>query len=221
MEFFVALVGGIFVIAFLQVFIPIVIQLVDAILIFIVKAPFRWLAHRFRMQLDPYHRGVRRATEGAFLLAACAYASTWFPVFIGHSLNDLVGDFWRSPVDRPGVGVFFAVAALSAIWLVVGVRGARGGDRDPMVAFWAAVVVSVCLAALWRGWLPPWPDRTYGTLLLIATLKGVYVATATAGLMRLGLSMPLPNNALRIVSRFLQQRNAPLVAARRRRFLFW
>jgi hypothetical protein len=140
-------------------------------------------------------------------------------VFLGESLDDLVGEFWRAPADHLGVAVFFAVAAVGLIWVATGVRGARGGDRDWMIAFWAAAIAGSCLAALWWSWFP-WPDA-YRTLLVIVVLKGFYIATTTAAIVRFLLSVPMPGNALQIVGCLLKQRNAPLVAARPRRFFFW
>jgi len=222
MDFLIAIFAGVFVLGVLKELIPLIIQLADKILLAILRAPFRWLAHRWqsRAQLTPYQRGLRRASEGAFLAAACIYAATWFPVFLGRGLDNLAGNFWRAPADHPGVAVFLAVVGLGVIWVFIGMREARGGERDVMGALWSTAIAGACLAALWWQWLPSWPGRTYETLLILAAVKGFYIATAAAGVVRFTLSVQLPGNALRVVERLLQQRNAPLVGARRR-FLFW
>lgn len=220
-DFLIAVFGGILVLAALQALLPVVVGALDAVLGFIVKAPFRWLAHRIRSrsQLTPYRLGLRRASEGAFVATACIYAATWFPVFLGGDVFDLAHGLTSAPTDYPGAAAFFAALLLGLIWLVVGLRGARGGDRDPMSALWSAAIFGGCGAALWWRWYPSWPDWAYGTL-LVAALKGFYLATGAAGLARLWLTMPLPSPALAAVNRVLRQRNSPMVAARRRRFFF-
>ena len=224
MDFITLLFASIIGLAVLQAVIPTVVQLLDAILLFIVKAPFRWLARRWqvRAQQTPYQRGLRRATEGAFLLASSGYAALWLPAFIGRSLGDLAGDFWRAPADHLGVAAFFAVVTLSSIWLVAGMRAAaRGGDRDWLVGFWSAALAGFCLAALWQHWLPPWPVQAYATLFVVA-IKGLYIAAASAALVRFVLSVPLPGgSAERKIKRLLKARNAALVPVRQRRFFFF
>ena len=177
-----AVFGIILFLAALKVLVPLAVQLVDGILLAVIRAPLRWLAQRIksRSQLSPYQRSLRRASEGAFLFVASVYAASWFPVFLGRSLGEMTQRLVLAPTDYPGVIVFFAVAALSFIWVVTGMRGARGGDRDWMIAFWSAAIATACIAALWWQWLPPWPGRTYGTLLMIAGVKGFYIATAAA-----------------------------------------
>jgi hypothetical protein len=104
------------------------------------------------------------------------------------------------------------------LWIITGLRGARGGDRDWMSAFWAALCGFGALALLWWHWFPS-PDRTYLTLLLIAIVKAVYTATASAGLVRLWLTMPaLSGNALRRILRHIEQRARRLRPVRPRSF---
>src|ERR1700676_2068413 len=114
MDSLIAIFAGVFILGLLKGLIPLVVGLADAILLAILRAPIRWLAHRWRSraQLSPYQRGLRRGSEGAFLSTACIYAASWFPVFLGEGLADLAGDFWRAPADHPGVGVFFVALAL-------------------------------------------------------------------------------------------------------------
>lgn len=213
--------GLILVLAFLQVAVPMVVQLADAILLAIFRAPFRFLAHRWRIwsQLNPYQRGLRRATEGAFLLAACVYAATWFPLFLGQSLGDLAQGLVNAPTDHPGIAAFFTIVGIGLLWIVVGIRGARGGDRDWMSFFWSATIAGGAAALLWWHWFP-WPDRTFATLLEIASLKTLYTAAAAAGLVRLCLTLPplTGGNALRRVLHHIQQRARQLRPARPRSF---
>jgi hypothetical protein len=178
-----------------------------------------WLKRR-RAQLTAYRRGLRRGTEGTFLLAACIYAATWFPLFLGRSLGDLAQALWRAPGDHPGIAVFFAIASLGLLWIGTGLRGARGGgdERDWMSAFWAALIGFGCLAGLWWQWFPS-PDRTYLTLLQIASLKTFYIATASAGLVRLWLTVPFfGGNALRRIVRHIKARAPRLRPVRPRSF---
>jgi hypothetical protein len=221
MDSLIAIFVGVFILGLLKELIPLVVRLADAILLMIMRAPLRWLAHRWRSrsQLSPYQRGLRRATEGAFLLASSVYAATWFPVFLGQSLGDLAHGSADAPADHPGVAVLFAVAALGLLGLVVGMRGARGGERDWMAAFWAALVAGGCLGLLWWHWFPS-PDRTFTTLLEIAAAKTFYIASAAAGLMRLSLTMPAlgGGNALRRILRHIANRARRLRPARPRSF---
>ncbi len=162
----------------------------------------------------PYVRARARAVEGAFLLTACIYAATWFPLLLGRGLPDLAQDLWRSPSDYPGVGVWFGVVALSVMWVGTGLRGARGGDRDWMSAWWSAAVGGGCLALLWWHWFPS-PDRSFATLLQIAVVKGFYIAIAAASLVRLWLTLPLFGNAMNIVARHIRAQAVVWRSARR------
>jgi hypothetical protein len=187
----------------------------------VLRGVFRlllWLIRR-RAQATPYQRGLRRASEGAFITVACVYGASWFNAVLGQSIFALAQGLADAPRNYPGAAGWAVVLLLGVIWLFSGMRDARGGDRDWMIAFWSAVIAGACIAALWRHWFP-WPDRTYLTLLEIAGLKTLYIATAAACLVRLVLSVPLPSPAVGMVNRVLQQRNAPMVGARRRRFFF-
>jgi hypothetical protein len=206
----------------LYVVIPLTLQIIDAILGLILRTPFRILAHRWRAraQQSPYQRGLRRATEGTWLLAASVYAATWFPVFLGQSLGDLAQGLARAPADYPGAAVFFIAATLGLLWTVTGVRVARrGGDRDWMASWWSAVIAGICLGLLWWHWFPS-PDWRFTTLLEIAGLKTFYIATAAAGLVRLWLTMPAlgGGNALRRILRHIESRARRLRPARPRSF---
>jgi hypothetical protein len=215
MEIFGVFIALIVMMAAAKEIIPAVARMLDGILLAVIRAPFRWL---FRSgSLTPYQRGLRRASTGAFLLVSSIAAATWFPVFLGgQSVFDLIAAFARSPTDFPGAAVWVAALLVGLILLVIGLRQARGGDRDPMSAIVAAVIGGGCIAALWFHLFPS-PDWTFATLLEIAALKTLYIATAAAGLVRLWLTMPLPNPAMAAVNRVLRERNSPMVGARRRR----
>jgi hypothetical protein len=222
MDFVVAIFVGVFVLGCLKGLIPEIVRLLDAILLLILRAPFRWIAHRWRSRsaLTPYQRGLRRGTEGTWLLAASVYAASWFPVFLGQSLGDLAQGLARAPADYPGAAVFFIAATLGLLWTVTGVRVARrGGDRDWMASWWSAVIAGGCLVLLWWHWFPS-PGWRFTTLLEIAALKTFYIATAAAGLVRLWLTMPAlgGGNALRRILRHIQQRARRLRPARPRSF---
>lgn len=220
-KFLGAVAAGFIGLAVLYVVVPLTLQIIDAVLGLILRTPFRILAHRLRSrgQQTPYQRGLRRATEGMFILTASIYAASWFPVFLGQSLGDLAQGLARTPTDYPGAAVFFVAATLGLLWTVTGLRGARGGDRDWMAAFWAALVAGGSLGLLWWHCFPS-PERTFVTLLEIAGLKTLYVAAAAAGLVRLWLTMPalIGGNALRRILRHIQQRSRQLRPARPRSF---
>jgi hypothetical protein len=210
--------------AALKVLVPVAVQMVDGIVLAVIRAPFRWIANRWRTrsQQSPYQRGLRRASEGAFIATGCIYSASWFPTFLnGNSVFDLIAAFTRSPTDCPGAAVWVIAVVIGLLWTVTGLRSARGGDRDPMSALYAAGIAGACIALLWWHVFPS-PDRTFATLLEIASLKTFYVATAAAGLVRLWLTMPLPNPAMAAVNRVIRERNAPMVGAGagRRRFFF-
>ena len=212
----------IFFLAALKVLVPVAVQMVDGILLAVIRAPFRWIAHRWRTrsQQSPYQRGLRRASEGAFIATACIYASSWFPVFLhGQSVFDLIAVFTRSPSDFPGIAVWLIAVVIGLLWTATGLRGARGGDRDPMSALYAARN----FRGLHRGAvvsLLPVAGLDVAALLEIACLKTFYISCAAAGLVRLWLTMPLPNPAMGAVNRVLRERNAPMVGARPRRRFF-
>jgi hypothetical protein len=205
-----------------HVIIPLTLQIIDAVLGLVLRAPFRWIAHRWRSRsaLTPYQRGLRHGTEGAWLLTASVYASCWFPLFLGQNLGDLAQGLLRAPADHPGAAVFFIAVTLGLLWTVTGVRVARrGGDRDWMASWWSAVIAGVCLGLLWWRWFPV-PDRTFATLLEIAAAKTFYIATAAAGLVRLWLTMPAlgGGNALRRILHHIESRARRLRPARPRSF---
>jgi hypothetical protein len=172
-----------------------------------------WLKRR-RAQLPPYIRGLRRATEGAFLLAASIYAAMWFPVFLGQTVFDLAQALWRAPMDHAGVAVFFGIAALSVLWIGTGLRSARGGDRDWMSCIWSALIGFGCLALLWWHCYPA-ADRSFAALLELAIVKGLIIATAAAGLVRLWLTLPIFGNAMKIVARHIRAQAVVWRSARR------
>jgi hypothetical protein len=100
----------------------------------VVLAPFLLLADvlvlRRRWNAVPIQqRNMTRATAGAAAGVACAVlAVNGFPV---------VG--WR---------VTAGIAALSVLYLVVGIHGAQGTRVDPMSVFWWGVLVVIALAVL-------------------------------------------------------------------------
>jgi hypothetical protein len=172
----------------------------------------QWL--RRRRALPPYQRGLRRATDGAFLLALCAYAATLFPQFLGRSVGDLVNAFLRTPRD-PDVAlvVFAAFVTLGLVQLVAGAIGARrGGDRDPVSAIGALLVAGGFFYLLEWNWFLPRTGWEAG--LANIALKGLYIAVITASLVRAYLCLPSAGSAVRVVARHIEQRAVVWRAAR-------
>jgi hypothetical protein len=103
--------------AALKEIIPLIARILDSILLAVIRVPFRLitrlLARIFAArEQTPYQRGLRRASLGAFIIAACLSASAWFPLLLGQSLGDLAQGLWSSPADHIGVVVWFVAAAL-------------------------------------------------------------------------------------------------------------
>jgi hypothetical protein len=172
----------------------------------------KWL--RRRRALPPYQRGLRRATDGAFLLALCVYAATLFPQFLGRSVGDLVNAFLRAPRE-PDVAfvVFAAFVALGLVQLVAGAIGARrGGDRDPVSAICTLLVAGGFFYLLEWDWFLPRTSWEAG--LANIALKGLYIAVIAAALVRAWLCLPSAGSALRVVARHIEQRAVVWRAAR-------
>jgi hypothetical protein len=134
-------------------------------------------------------RPVSRVTIGTFLFVFWAYAAISFPVFAGESFGTAVAAFSRVPSDHLGFAVFVGVGLLVLFWLVTGLPGARNEARNPMSAFWSAVVIIAALALLyWHSNLPA--DRTdaFGDA-GNATLRGLCIAAIAAAAMRFWLSL--------------------------------
>jgi hypothetical protein len=209
-----AILIGFVVLAAIRELVPLVIRLVDSILIAVIRAPFRLvriLLIRVFATRDatPYRRGLKRATAGTFIVVACLYASTWFPLLLGVGIGDL-----SAPADYPGLVIWAVALAFGLLWMGAGLRGCRGGDFDYMAAFWAAAVAVICLAGMWWHFYPD------GNLLALAAVKTLYVAGAGAGVIRWWCCMPpiFGGNALKRILRHIQMRARPLRPVRPRSF---
>jgi hypothetical protein len=103
--------------AALTVLVPLAARIADSILLAILLGPFR-LYRRFR-QLPLHEKNRVRATGGAAALIGCAaLALKGFPL-IGAKPTGLI-------------------AAMAALYLIVGIKGSHGAQYDFFSAFWYA-----------------------------------------------------------------------------------
>ena len=138
--------------------------------------------------LQPYQKNCSRAEWGAFFLAGSGYVAWWSPVFLGGHFRDLVDAFLRTPTDPPlGLAVCAGCFALGLLWLVVGLKGARG-PSDGMKALWAAAMVGGfgCLI-WWQVYLPPDLGGPYALGSFV--LHGLYLTMIVSSLVRMGLAL--------------------------------
>jgi hypothetical protein len=215
MDFLVIIVGGIIVLALVQTLLPVIVQFVDAIIIAIVRAPFRlvgmsWRTWRSR-QLDPYELNRRRAVASTFVFVLCLYL--------------LRSGQW--PVDPVPPWLPLAVMVIgggSLIFVPAALYGTRRGPREIWSAF-TSLMIAGCVAALalWQWYLPTdygaagelveqWlPGFTRAaTVAGNRVLPGVYIAAIGAALMRSLICAQLLGGAARVIARAQQQRATPL-----------
>lgn len=165
---------------------------------------------------SPRDKSFTRAGGGAFLLTCCAYTAVWSPVFLGGSFDALVAAFLRAPTHPPvALMVWTAAAAFGLLWLVVGLRGARG-PRDVMAAFWAAVRVALFGCALGLQWYLP---RDWGDLVPLANLvlRGIYLGLLAEGAVHFLLAVRgMPGDAQKNVRQHIEQNQVVWRSARRK-----
>jgi hypothetical protein len=190
-------IAGYFLILFL--IIPLALFLLDFLvgLLFrtgrwVLLAPLRLLFAG--PQLGPYERNRKRAVLMAFVLAFSTYL-----VWGGSSLLD------QSP---PWVPLALVVAvALSCLFLLAALLGARNGPRDAFGVV-ASLTVAGASAVLWwqRYYLPPNYGITadYGNRLL----PGLYLAVLAAALVRAAICARLFGGASGLIARTMKRRAA-------------
>jgi hypothetical protein len=179
-----------------------------------------WLNRRRMMRagLPPPLLNRSRAVAATFALASVIDVARRLPLLTGRSFSELIADFLHAPhILSPTLAVLVGALALSLLFLIVGLRGARGAPTDVIAALSALTIALSCAAALGgQLYLPETVGEIeiarYGNPLLHA----LYIATLSAALMRAWLSAPLifGGNALRMINRLIRRRNAPLRAAR-------
>lgn len=128
-----------------------------------------------RWQATPeYKRNLIRASYGAFMLAN---AATWAPTTLFRVPRgpDTSGDWVVIGLGAGWIG-------LGLLWLVVGIRGARG-PRDVMSAFWWAIGTLACVGALWWEAYPAdWGPYA------ASLLKDIYIGALALCAMRVWLA---------------------------------
>jgi hypothetical protein len=129
---------------------------------------------KFRALPEGPEKARKRVSWGAGLLSAGAYIAytTWWSNYAG--MSGLVRHYTRALhaplVDSWTVYGWSAAMLFGLLWVVVGVRGARG-PRHVMGTFWALARVGVAGWALYDRWyvddrsIDPWLQGGYVTLL--------------------------------------------------------
>jgi hypothetical protein len=129
-NFIVAVFVGVFLLGCLQGLVPLVIGLVDAILLAVLRAPWR-LASRWRA-VPLLQKNRARVSLGAGGVVGClVVAAHGFPVV--------------------GAKLTAGIAAFALFYLAVGIVGTLRAERltfDFMVVFWRCAFVIGCIALL-------------------------------------------------------------------------
>jgi hypothetical protein len=140
----------------------------------------------------PFQKCVGLACFGAIVLG---YIGTLFPY-----LRDI-----------PAL-VLFGVGLVAAVFVVIGMRGARG-MRDPFMALTSIGTPALLAAGVWFIWGPQaFHNEAFLRLFAIPFLIGFVLRFYMCALS--GAS----GNAERVIQRILARKHAPLVAAKRRKF---
>jgi hypothetical protein len=200
------------------------------LLAYVVAAPFLLLRdiarlllafNRWRMRrrsLPPVLRNRSRAVAASFSLAGLADLVAQLRVLTGQGLSELLTLFWRTPLNPPPLLVILtAASALTLLFFIVGILGARGGPRDPIAALMALAIAGGFGALLWSdSYLP----ADFGDAARFGNpiLHAFYAASVAAALMHAWLAAPLfGGSARRLINRLIRRRNAPLRPAQPRR----
>jgi hypothetical protein len=128
----------------------------------------------------------RRAGDGAFILAGCAFAAARAPLFLGDGdFGTLLIAFVREPLAPPfALAVWAGIAAVGVVLLGMGLYAALVEQDDVPVRPWL-VVVPLSALALWRGWLLP---SDWGPVFELGS-EGFYIGVISAGLVNVTLAL--------------------------------
>jgi hypothetical protein len=208
MDFIMVIVGGILVLAVLKVAIPAIVQLLDAILIAILRTPFRILANT--RQLDPYELSRRRAVASAFVLVFCLYLLR-------------TGRWPVDPVPPWLPLAVMVVAGVSPLLMLAALYGTRHGPRDVWGAVASLVIAAGSAALLWWQWHLPLSYDFLDTAVHTVNrmLPGLYIAALIAALVRASVCIQLFGGAARIVARAMRRRAAGMRPASSPGSGFW
>jgi uncharacterized membrane protein YhhN len=124
-------------------------------------------AHADYRKLPLNERNGVRASWGAFLIALCSYIA----MTLGPHASRYPQE-WKL--------AYAAVAGVGLLLFVIGMRGSRGCERDPLAAIFAVVLPVGGWIAL-TTWLPEWRTDFY--------VRGFFVAYAAANAVRFFLAI--------------------------------
>ena len=110
-----------------------------------------------------------------------------------------------------------AVTGLAALWLLGALWASRSQPRDFGAAWWSLFFGGGAAALLWRQMYP----SDWGPV-AVFVIRGIYISIVALNAAHFVVAVqPFGiGRARRIINRELRRRNAPLVAARQRRFFF-
>jgi hypothetical protein len=204
MGFLAAVLTGVFVLGCLLAAVPVILQLLDTILISILRAPFRLLGMAWQtQQLSHYEKSRRLAVGAAFIFVICLYV-------------------WHgAPGQLPPWGpvVLLVVAGVSVLFVFTGFHGARDGPRAPSGVAASLVVAGGCAALLWsRCYLQPDSPAAVDTNFALA---GLYIAVLIAALVRALICAQLQGGAWRFIKRLLEKKSRPMRPASSSSSGFW
>lgn len=167
--------------------------------------------------LLPQPKALANVSLAAHAVAWCGYLA---PVFWpGKFLGALLRLYLHAPDELLiSLAAWAGVSVIAVLWLLAAWKAAQG-PRSPGAALWRLLLAGACALALWKQLYPD--CGPYWGPLAVFTLKGLYIAWLASHVARFLIAMELfGGNALRVVKRQNRKRNAPLRAARPRRFFF-
>jgi hypothetical protein len=190
-----------------------------AVLLF---APFEiWQAHVQKLRtLSPHEINLRRATQPLGLVSLLLSA-LWLSGAQG--VGDRLADIARHPADNTLPAALLGAALLYGLTsLITGTRrcwGVRSDGMLPVRSFFKLALGVAGLVLLRRGW--PRVDDTWTSLLWIV-VSATSIWCAVVGAARFLLLTVGGGNALRVINKQLNRRNAPLRPAHLRPWWrFW
>jgi hypothetical protein len=163
-----------------------------------------------RASIPPQQKNVGRAVLGAGLLAGCAYVVVFAQPLLGEKFSVLVAQFQRAPNDPPFVLVaWLAALVFGAGYLWLGWRGAQDGPDAAFAAFCSVVLPAGGGVLVWL-YAPGLLADPWG--------RGVCFVVTVMCAVRFCLAMRAGGDAEDAVKRNIETKQAPLVAAKRRKF---
>ena len=128
----------------------------------------------------------RRGAAGAFVLACCAWAAFWSPVFLGQKFTSMIAGLLFAPHVPPAALAGWVVAVGIGLWLTIsGIRPAL--EEGDTASLWLISLAAIAGggAALSFGWHLPAPWGAFWSL----GSDGLYVSAVVAGVVNVGLSV--------------------------------